>query len=241
MTEKFCLKWNNFQSNVTLAFSQLRTITYYQDVTLVSDDNQQMSAHRVLLSSCSKFFYNIFSQNTHSHPLLCLDGINSSELKNFLDYIYDGELQIYSKDLERFLHIANKFQLEGLQNSDEYELEESARFEIKEFEEISNTTTCLSKSERIGTQLKDSFTLYSEDFQSVEELDAYIKSQTLKTEKGTECSFCGKFFNKFGSAHVKEHIETHINGLKFECIFCGNTLSSRHSARDHKRKFHKEM
>ena len=76
MTEKFCLKWNDFQSNVTAAFSQLRNITHYQDVTLVSDDFTQVSAHRVVLSACSDYFNRILSQNTHSHPLLCLDGIN---------------------------------------------------------------------------------------------------------------------------------------------------------------------
>ena len=59
MTEKFCLKWNNFQSNVTLAFSQLRTITHYQDVTLVSDDYKNVSAHRIILSACSDFFNEI--------------------------------------------------------------------------------------------------------------------------------------------------------------------------------------
>ena len=59
MTEKFCLMWNDFQSNVTSAFSQLRTITYYQDVTLVSDDYKNVSAHRIILSACSDFFNEI--------------------------------------------------------------------------------------------------------------------------------------------------------------------------------------
>ena len=120
MTEKFYLKWNDFQSNITLAFSQFRNKTQYQDVTLVSEDFKQLSAHRVVLSACSEFFNQVLSRNTHSHPLLCLDGINSADLNNVLDYIYNGELQIYQEDVGRFIQIAQRLQLHGLLRSDEH-------------------------------------------------------------------------------------------------------------------------
>ena len=47
MTEKFCLKWNDFQSNVAKSFSKLRNEDDFFDVTLVSDDKQQVSAHKL--------------------------------------------------------------------------------------------------------------------------------------------------------------------------------------------------
>ena len=50
MSEKFCLKWNDFQSNVSKTFGLLRNENYLYDVTLVSDDNQQVSAHRLIHS-----------------------------------------------------------------------------------------------------------------------------------------------------------------------------------------------
>ena len=43
MSEKFCLKWNDFQTNVTNSFKQLRNSDDFYDVTLVSDDKQQVS------------------------------------------------------------------------------------------------------------------------------------------------------------------------------------------------------
>ena len=73
MSEKFSLKWNDIQSHVTSAFSMLRTKADFQHVTFVSDDHKQISAHRVVLTACSRFFNDILRQNTHSHPLLCLD------------------------------------------------------------------------------------------------------------------------------------------------------------------------
>ena len=66
MAEKFCLKWNDFNSNVISAFSILRTKTNFQDVTLVSDDHKQIFAHRVVLTACSEYFSDVLSQNTHS-------------------------------------------------------------------------------------------------------------------------------------------------------------------------------
>ena len=108
-SEKFCLKWNDFERNASKSFSQLRQQRGLFDVTLVSSDQQQVSAHRLVLSACSDFFKTIFYSNTHSHPLLYLDGVDSREINLMLDYIYQGEVQIYQESLDRFLQIANKF------------------------------------------------------------------------------------------------------------------------------------
>ena len=39
MSEKFCLKWNDFETNVSKSFGLLRSEDFLHDVTLVSDDN----------------------------------------------------------------------------------------------------------------------------------------------------------------------------------------------------------
>ena len=99
MDEKFSLKWNDFHSNVSKSFSLFRNEEYLHDVTLVSDDHSKVSAHKLVLSACSDYFRDIFKNNTHSHPLLCLDGISSDDLKNIMDYIYNGEVEIYQENL----------------------------------------------------------------------------------------------------------------------------------------------
>ena len=55
MSEKFCLKWNDFLSNVSKSFSLLRNEDYLHDVTIVSDDNEQIAAHKLVLSTCSEY------------------------------------------------------------------------------------------------------------------------------------------------------------------------------------------
>ena len=56
---KFCIKWISFQSNVASAIGQYRENSNYQDVTLVSDDQKQISAHRIVLSAFSGYFNNV--------------------------------------------------------------------------------------------------------------------------------------------------------------------------------------
>ena len=50
MSEKFCLKWNDFKSIVTQSFSVLRQEQDFHDVTLVSEDETQIPAHSCLVS-----------------------------------------------------------------------------------------------------------------------------------------------------------------------------------------------
>ena len=114
MSEKFCLKWNDFHSNIGKSFKSLRYDDDLFDVTLVCDDHSQVSAHKLVLSACSEYFKNIFKNNKHSHPLLSLEGVSSNDLNNVLDYIYNGETQIFQDNLDRFLDVAQRFKLEGL-------------------------------------------------------------------------------------------------------------------------------
>ena len=125
MDEKFSLTWNDFQTNVVSSFSKLRNLSTFSDITLVSADKEQISAHKVVLASSSCFFSNILEKNTQSHLMVCLDGISSMELTSVLDYIYLGEVNILQENLNIFLEVAHKLELEGLLASEIEEFEPS--------------------------------------------------------------------------------------------------------------------
>ena len=108
MAEKFNLTWNDFQTNVTRSFTQLRQETDLCDVTLISDDQTQVQAHRIVLSTCSEFFRSIFKRNNHSNLVLYLSDITGNDLNIIMDYVYCGEVQIYQDRLDSFLGIAQK-------------------------------------------------------------------------------------------------------------------------------------
>ena len=108
------LKWEKFEKNIARSYKQLRLQDYFYDVTLVSDDLQKVSAHKLVLSACSQYFKTILADSKHQHPMLCLDGIDSHQLNNVLDYIYNGEIEISHEHLSKFLKIAEKLKLDGL-------------------------------------------------------------------------------------------------------------------------------
>ena len=47
--------------------------------------------------------------------------MSSSDVRNMKDYMYDREIQIFQEDLDRFLNIAQRLKLEGL-NSESNDL-----------------------------------------------------------------------------------------------------------------------
>ena len=79
-SENLCLSWNEYESNFSVAFQDLRQEKEFFDVTLACKDGQ-LEAHKVILSSCSFFFKDIFKRNPHVHPLLYMKDVKLSYLQ----------------------------------------------------------------------------------------------------------------------------------------------------------------
>jgi len=112
-TEKFHFRRNDFVENVSGAFREIREEQDFFDVTLACDDNQ-IEAHKVIISACSPWFRNILRWHPHQHPLLYLRGVKYSELVAILDFMYNGEVDITQDDLKSFLNVAAELQVKGL-------------------------------------------------------------------------------------------------------------------------------
>ena len=175
------------------------------------------------------------------------------ELTNVLDYIYNGELQIYQENLERFLEIAARFQLEGLiggeagdnfNNSKDFDhnevLDEKDSMWQSKKREFHNNVTSEFVSENktiVNVKTLNMENFNSQNFQNMEELDQKIRELMEKDSNGMfRCTVCGKISKNPG--HTREHVETHIEGLSFSCSYCGKEFRSRNSMRSHYR-FHK--
>ena len=112
-SEKFCLRWNDFESNISVAFRELRNDSDFFDVTLACDD-EQIQAHKVILSACSPFFRTVLRRNPHAHPLLYLKGVKYSDLQAVLNFMYTGEVNLAQEELSSFLEVAEELRVKGL-------------------------------------------------------------------------------------------------------------------------------
>jgi len=112
-SEKFCLRWNDFETNISSAFRELRDDKDFFDVTIACDD-EQIQAHKVILSACSPFFRNILRRNPHEHPLLYLKGVKYTDLQSVLNFMYHGEVNVAQEELNSFLAVAEDLRVKGL-------------------------------------------------------------------------------------------------------------------------------
>jgi len=112
-SEKFCLRWNDFESNISSAFRELRDDKDFFDVTLACDDDQ-IQAHKVILSACSPFFRNLLRRNPHQHPLLYLKNVKYTDLQAVLNFMYHGEVNVAQEELNSFLAVAEDLRVKGL-------------------------------------------------------------------------------------------------------------------------------
>ena len=112
-SERFCLRWNDFETNISKTFRDLKEENDFTDVTLACSDNH-VEAHKVILATSSSFFKRILKKNSHSHPLIYLKGIKSSDVEAVLNYIYHGEVNVEEANLNAFLEVAEELEVKGL-------------------------------------------------------------------------------------------------------------------------------
>ena len=207
MSEKLNLKWNNFHTNVSKSFSLLREEDYLQDVTLVTDDNKQMSAHKLVLSACSEYFKNIFKNNKkNANPILCLTGINYEDLQNILDYMYNGEVRIFQENLDRFLEVAQRFRLEGLMENDTGEEEQQNAYTSEaKYLKTTNAPSSFVKSS-ITSTIKETLdqTYHEEGVSVVSNVEKIASTSTNKQELEEQ---------------INQYLEKCSDGL-YKCTLC---------------------
>lgn len=236
---------------ITRSFSSLRNDKVLSDVTLITDDDEPIQAHRVVLSTCSDFFKKVFQRNIHSNLVLYLSDLKSQEINQILDYIYFGEIHIMQDNLDRFVQIAQKLRLEGLRYAsglnDEDEIENilGKQYYVPEkAENVINSEFLAPQSlpsESKDSPMKNYKNYRPPAFESdvdVEKLDQKIKELTEIQGKKSTCKVCGKeLFGRTRNQHMVDHIETHIEGLSFKCQQCGKLYRTRNLLRSHKYKY----
>ena len=120
--EKLCLKWNDFEQNISSSFGELRCDKDFVDVTLVSEDGQQVDLHKVVLASSSPFFQQLLKRSKQSqHPWIFMRGCKFEDLSAVVDFLYYGEANVFQENLDCFLALAGELQLKGLSGNDQDE------------------------------------------------------------------------------------------------------------------------
>jgi len=114
-SDNFCLKWNDFESNMSSSFTKLRQKSEFFDVTLSCDHGKsEIQAHKVILAACSPFFHRVLARNPHQNPLIYLKGVDYENLEAVINFMYQGEVNVAQEDLNGFLGVAQELAVKGL-------------------------------------------------------------------------------------------------------------------------------
>ncbi|XP_050440998.1 GDNF-inducible zinc finger protein 1-like [Adelges cooleyi] len=114
-SEHYCLRWNNHQNNLLGVFSQLLQEESLVDVTLAcSEEGRLIRAHKVVLSACSAYFKALFLDHPTRHPIVVLKDVQFAELRDLVEFMYRGEVNVDHRQLSTLLKTAESLKVKGL-------------------------------------------------------------------------------------------------------------------------------
>merc|ERR1712179_249935 len=243
--DKFCLSWNGYDASIRETSRKLREDQRLFDVTLVTDDGQHIQAHKIILSAGSHFFGDIFLKSNQTNMLIYLKGVNSIHLEHLLDFIYNGEASVEHEELRAFLEAGEELQVKGFEayvaGVGESVDEESVRY-VNEKEEMYENKGNVSEFNSVCDPLEPSsehFYFPVVDIDANTDVNLQILEMIEMSDGVWKCKVCGKT-SKY-KKDMREHAETHIEGMSHACHICNKSLSSRSSLRLHINNIHSEL
>ena len=150
-SDKYNLKLEHFGSHTVKTFQDLLHDNFHHDVTLVCDEDQ-ISAHKVILSASSTFFRNVLGKNPHAHPLIYVRGVKFTHLKSLITFIYSGETNVAHEDLGSFMELAEDLKVQGLTEDQggESNLRHQPELSRSRMPDISDSTSGHQGVRRVG-------------------------------------------------------------------------------------------
>ncbi|XP_042868445.1 protein tramtrack, beta isoform-like isoform X6 [Penaeus japonicus] len=112
------LSWNNHSATFCHTLSTLRAKDRYTDVTLACE-GKFYPVHKLVLSTCSEYFENMFENTPCKHPVIVLRDVRCDELEALLSYMYAGIVSVAQSDLAQLIKVAELLQIKGLAVPDE--------------------------------------------------------------------------------------------------------------------------
>ena len=245
-SEKFCLSWNDFQATISNSFKTFQKDGDFHDITLVTEDMKQLKAHKVILSACSEFFQTILKANAHSHPLIYLNGVDSTNMQFILEYMYNGKVSIYQDQLDVFLSRAQTLKVMGLigdqeqtdspSSSRNYKSESIIGTDLPPKQLHSRKIQNKAKIPKQNVDEKKLLTALSRTSETLpladmSELDSKLEELTDRIDGVWTCKSCGRTAQRKRDLHW--HIESHFGDLSLPCGHCDKTFRSKRSIESH--------
>lgn len=255
------VNWNDFQPHLIASQHDLFEDTHFADVTLVSDDEKQLKAHKVILSACSSFFRNMLVSNPHVHPMIFMKGVKHKQLKDLLQFMYCGETRIFDDQIDEFISIAQDLKIKELSSKVALDKPDDIVDKREHSDPLSNNPDDENQSEELtdSSLCKTSdqsfleISVAHEDQEEViDSVESYSKEQetslTSTEEKPKDVIISGNGFFNCNLCHtvlssrgcLKMHMQSIHEGIRYPCDLCEYKASKLGNLRRHKLVMHQD-
>ena len=264
MEDVFTLSWDNFNQKCPKVFKELWLDTELSDVTLATEDNAQLPAHKVILAASSPFFKRLHEKNQNRHPLLFLMGVKMVQLRQLLSYIYLGKCDLTQEQLSAFMATGKQLEIEGLsgeiEESKEYhspsKINGQESYSSKETPELSanfeesKERVSQSQAEELDSPI-DEQNEAMEQTNWVDREDKCLQTPVTKNEveisntdiislkdasKRWKCDQCD--YQTSSPSHLRQHTQNVHEGLKYDCTSCDYKSGDKSNLKRHIEKNH---
>ena len=108
------LSWDDFEFSTLNSFKDQLHNSNFTDVTLVTNDKQQIKANMVVLSSASEVFRNCLPNKCCLNSSIVLIDLPYKYLELVIQFIYTGRCDVKEKDLLELLDTGKALGVNGL-------------------------------------------------------------------------------------------------------------------------------
>ena len=217
--EKYTLTWHNYSDHLLKALEEMMTSSAFADVTLVTDDKQQIRAHQNILSACSPVFKKILQLDSgvNTNPIIYLRGIQHAEMESIMQFIYFGETRFYKERMSEILMVAKNLEIQELSTAEmNNEMVSNEESNVNESSVVLNEDQC-ENMDIAGVPPH----AFDEKTEIVERYNATKGSEINKqfsNKSKFQCKQCDKSYS--GSGALSNHNKSVHEGVKYDCDQC---------------------
>ena len=206
--EKYSLVWDQFPDHLRGMLNDMMKSEDLTDVTLICADQIQFKAHKVVLSACSEVFKNIIQASVMSGSVIYLRGIQSTEMKAILEFMYLGQATFDEDKILEFVNLAKDLKINEIQNS----------LETRENNDDERDSALVEDG-----SLEMSTTSKEQKMRNESQAEALLNADDLD---GRECPECQKVFQQ--KPTMRQHFRSVHQGIRFPCDICGIQVTTKY-------------
>ena len=244
--ERLKVTWEEHSSHTNELLRELFDSKRFSDVTLICNDQQEIKAHKFILSSCSSRFKSIIDSSFRSNdpyiacgiiddniidnvPYMNLKETNMQELESILQFIYLGEAEVYQENIEEFLKVAKILNIKGLEDDSNEEVESCIEESKKDVELIEDE---IKREVDNDIENQDKSNSPKKPKKSKKPKTNKV-SQFIKRENDFQwsCSVCEKVLTT--KSGLQFHIQSDHHGIKNPCPKCDYQASTTSNLNRH--------